>query len=694
MFNLHITEIINLIIHYNQINKERVMKKLVTVLLFLTLASNFAFSQIQYGFSSGTTTYTGLTGGNQFTWTMGTTPGDEGYTAPVLIGFPFTYMGEAQDTFQVTTNGVFRFGNNLASASLTNALNGTTRKVVAGFWDDMTAVDSSQITYQVSGSSPFRVLTVEFKQLKAPYNNSVPNVQFQVKLYESFNMIEIVYGSSVAPDADKFITASIGISNSRPILTANQATGQFLSVNPAGTPGNRVWHQSMGAEFNGIGFLPESGTVIRFTPVLTPSPLSGNFSVGGAAAVFPTISEAAMALNYAGVSGPVTLTISPGVYDDVFHLIDVAGTSSTNTITLKSSGTVVLSPRNGSYSTTAPGAGSGDAIIRLEGSQYVTIEGLQLVDNLNNLTTRTKFNMGVLMRNAVYPVSGVAKFVGAKYNTIKNVLIDLNAMNGQPNAGAVGIRLGTQGTNTADTLGANSYNTIQNCIIEDFWRAAVQMYGFAGVTNPDRGNRIIGTDGNFCEFRNVNVNAGAAADIRTIEMNAENNPLIENVKIYNIKASVMVTNGVYGIRLNPANSATDHISGNVVIRNVSIEGIWSDGTTPTTSLAVGMDIQQLGLNSTLLIDKCSIKDIYSNGSTTGRAFGLQLNNGFATGANVTRIQNSYIYDLRAPRSTASGTATGPALHGMNLQATAGPVTYEVYYNTVLLDGNTAPAGAA
>lgn len=667
------------------------MKKLVTFLLFLAMASNFAFAQMQYNLTTASAAYADNSGGSLFTWTG--TP-DEGYSAPVLIGFPFTYAGVARDTFQVSTNGFLRFGPGLVSATTTNALNGTLRSILAPLWDDLKASDTAKITYLVTGIAPSRVLTIEWKLIHYPFNNVDPNANFMVKLYETTNVIEYVYGGFVVPTSATVPTASIGMSNSLPILSANQATGQFLSINIGGIAGARAYHQSMGEEFNGIPTIPDSGTVLRFTPT-TPVPMSGNYTVGGGGASFATLSAAAMALNRNGVSGQVTMTVNSGTYDDIFHLINVAGTSSNNTIKLTAgSGTVVLSPLNGSYSTISPGAASGDAFIRLEGAQYVTIEGLQLIDNLNNLTTRTKFNMGVLMRNAVYPVSGVPVFIGAKYNTIKNVFIDLNAMNGQPNAGAVGIRLGTQGTNTADTLGANSYNTIQNCIIEDFWRAAVQMYGFAGVTNPDRGNRIIGTDGNFCEFRNVNVNAGAAADIRTIEMNAENNPLIENVKIYNIKASVMVTNSVYGIRLNPANSATDHISGNVVIRNVSIEGIWSDGTTPTTSLAVGMDIQQMGLNSTLLIDKCSIKDIYSNGSTTGRAFGLQLNNGFATGANVTRIQNSYIYDLRAPRSTASGISTGPALHGMNLQATAGPVTYEVYYNTVLLDGNTAPAGAA
>lgn len=673
------------------------MKKLVTLILFFVVFGAVSFAQIQYNFSTGATTYTGLTEGTTFSWTMGTTFGDEGYTAPVLIGFPFSYMGETQDTFQISTNGFLRFGNNLASATLTNALNGTTRKVLSPFWDDMLLTDTAQVRYQVAGNAPNRVLTVEWKTLKAPYNNSVPNVEFQVKLYETTNVIEFVYGNSIAPDSAKFITASIGISNSLPILSANQATGQFYSVNPAGTAGNRVWHQTMGGEFNGIGFLPESGTVVRFTPASAPAPLSGNYTIGGAGASFATLSDAAMTLNKAGISGPVTMTVNSGVYDDVFHLIDVAGTSSTNTITLTTNGTVVLSPLNGSYSTTAPGAASGDAMIRLEGAQYVTIDGtngLHLIENTNNMTTRTKYNMGVLMRNSVYPVGGVATFKGARFNTIKNVLIDLNATANVANVGAIGIRLGTQGTNTTDTLGANSYNTIQNVIIEDFWRAAVQMYGFQGILNPDRGNRIIGVDGGFCEFRNVNITTGASNDVRTIEMNAEFNPQIENVKITNVKSSVNTTNSVYGIRLNPANSATDHISGNIVIKNVTIDGVWNEGAGTTTGLAVGMDIQQMGLNSTLLIDKCVVKNIYSNGSTTGRAFGLQLNNGFATGANVTTIQNSYIYDLRAPRSTASGTATGPAIHGMNLQATAGPITYNVYYNTVLLDGNTAPTLAA
>ncbi len=666
------------------------MKRLVTILLFLAMASSFAFAQIQYNMTTASATYSGNASGQQFTWTG--TP-DEGYTAPVLIGFPFTYDGIVRDTFQVTTNGILRFGSTLASATLTNALNGLTRSVVAPLWDDLKASDSSLITYQVTGSSPNRILTVEWKSIYFPYNNPDPNANFIVKLYETTNVIEFVYGSYTVQTSATATSASIGLSNSTTTLIANQATGQFLSINVAGVAGARAFHQSMGQEFNGISVLPDSGIVLRFTPQ-TPAPLSGSYTVGGVSANFATLSDAAMALNRNGVSGPVTMTVNSNVYDDVFHLINVAGTSSTNTITLVSGGTVVLSPRNGSYATAAPGAASGDAFIRLEGTQYVTIDGLHLMENLDNITTKTKFNMGVLNRNAVYPVAGLATFIGAKYNTFKNLMIDLNAMNGAANVGAIGIRFGTMGTNATDTLGANSYNTIQNCSIEDYWRAGIQMYGFHGLTNPDRGNKIIGANGVFTELKNVLLNSGTSNDSRSIELNAEYDITIENVKIMNIDHQVATTNQTYGIWGNPANSANDGLSGNVIIRNVTIDGLSSSNPLLTTGLTVAIGMNRLVTGSTLTIENCKISNVFNSGTTSGRAIGMLLNVGPVEGNVTAKLYNNNMYNLRAPLSTAATTVTGPPVQGMNVQASVGACTYEIFYNTILLDGNTAPGLAS
>ncbi|MBK7867107.1 MAG: hypothetical protein IPJ75_09020 [Ignavibacteriales bacterium] len=385
------------------------MKILVTILLFFTMASSIASAQIYYKLGRLDFPYGGNSAGQQFTWT-GTN--DEGYSAPVLIGFPFFYGGIARDTFQISTNGFLRFGGTLTNATFSNALNGLTRSVLAPLWDDLKASDSTLITYQVTGFPGDRVLSIEWKMMHFPNNNVDPNLTFSIRLYETYNTIQFAYGGHVLPTSTTIPTASIGISNSNTILTANQATGQFLSVNVAGVLGNRVFHQSMGEEFNGIGVVPDSGISLVFSPE-NLIPLSGAYTVGGVGASFKTLSDAAMELNRNGISGPVTLTVNSGTYDDIFHLINVAGTSSTNTITLTTNGTVVLSPRNGSYSTTAPGAASGDAFIRLEGTQFVTIDGtngLHLMENLDNITTRTKFNMGVLMRNAVAPVGGVPCF--------------------------------------------------------------------------------------------------------------------------------------------------------------------------------------------------------------------------------------------------------------------------------------------
>ena len=105
----------------------------------------------------------------------------------------------------------------------------------------------------------------------------------------------------------------------------------------------------MGYPFYGIKYPTPDNTVFTFTPV-TPSAIAGGtYTVGGSSPTYNTLSEAAMALNINGISGPVILNVRPGTYDDIFHLINVAGTSSTNTITLKEeSGAVTMMPLNGS----------------------------------------------------------------------------------------------------------------------------------------------------------------------------------------------------------------------------------------------------------------------------------------------------------------------------------------------------------
>ena len=351
------------------------------------------------------------------------------------------------------------------------------RRIIAPFWDDLDAANTANVTYQLTGTTPNQVLTVEWLDHEWPYNNPTANVSFQLKLYEVDGKIEFNYGSFAAPTSATAVSASIGLCDNTVINTANQASGTFLSIKLSGDAGNRVYHKSMGQEFNLNSQLNivDANTLFTFMPASLIPLAAGIYTVGGASPSFATLSDAAIALNTQGIAGAVTFDVRAGTYDDVFHLVDVAGTSLTSKITVKKeSGDVIISPRFGQLSTTAPGSQAGDAMFRLEGTSWVIIDGFKFLDNALNTTTTLKFNMGILLRNFIVNSTTVTN-KGARNNIIKNVHIDLEAMQSAANVGAIGIRFGTAGTVSTDPLAANSYNTIQDVVIEDFWRAGIEF---------------------------------------------------------------------------------------------------------------------------------------------------------------------------------------------------------------------------
>ncbi|MDY0081398.1 MAG: hypothetical protein RBR95_12490, partial [Ignavibacteriaceae bacterium] len=142
-------------------------------------------TKLNYVLTSSTASWEYLSGASTFTWN-GTSPyNDEGYSTAENIGFSFYYCGTEYTQFQVSTNGFIRFGSDLASATVTDALNGALRKVIAPLWHDLAVVDvATDVTYKLSGTTPNQVLTVEWKNVKWNYAAAAPNAEFQLKLYE------------------------------------------------------------------------------------------------------------------------------------------------------------------------------------------------------------------------------------------------------------------------------------------------------------------------------------------------------------------------------------------------------------------------------------------------------------------------------------------------------------------------------
>lgn len=183
-----------------------------------------------------------------------TATADDSVSGSLTIGFPFNYGGTTYNNFRVSSNGLLTFnatgnsgtGNDLATTTA------TFRPGIAPLWDDIQC--TSGITYQVSGSSPNRVLTIQWLNMEWNYQSVTPVISFQVKLYETSNDIELLYrqeSTAYTPGATG--GATIGLMGT---TSSNYVSLQDVSANPV---------LSTSSSFNAITTKPATGQVYRFT---------------------------------------------------------------------------------------------------------------------------------------------------------------------------------------------------------------------------------------------------------------------------------------------------------------------------------------------------------------------------------------------------------------------------------------------
>lgn len=215
-----------------------------------------------YTFAASSGTYTPLSGGTD----VDAIEADSQISSDLPIGFTFNFDGNDYTTFRASSNGIISFGTSTSSQT-TNDLDGvgaTARPLIAPLWDDNdgSATGGSQASYLLSGTAPNRVLTFEWLNWEWKYNSSDPVLSFQVKLYETSNVVEFVYsdaGGAVASGS-----ASIGLSG----------ISDFLSLDGTGTSPN----VSSTTETSSISTKPAEGQTYTFTPpsCLAPNSLSAS----------------------------------------------------------------------------------------------------------------------------------------------------------------------------------------------------------------------------------------------------------------------------------------------------------------------------------------------------------------------------------------------------------------------------------
>ena len=198
------------------------------------------------------------------------------------------------------------------------------------------------------------------------------------------------------------------------------------------------------------------------TYVLKPS-LSGVFTVGGAGADYASPAAAATDVTNYGVCGPVVLKIAPGTYTGRVLLGDIAGVSSTNTITFVGSGI-------GSTILTASGNTTTDwSTIYLNGSDYVGFRDMTIRG------TGATNSLGVHLTNK------------ADYNRFDNLRFEMNATATGASVWAIaGSGSATSVTGAGD---ACNYTWIDSITVTGGY-GGVSIYGTGTTTAHSFGNKV------------------------------------------------------------------------------------------------------------------------------------------------------------------------------------------------------------
>jgi uncharacterized protein YjdB len=237
------------------------MKRVYLILSFLFLClSGYAQTAASYGFTALSGPFASIAA----TGTPIPTLSDDDFTEPgIPIGFSFNYCGVSYTDLSACSNGWISLTNS-SSIEWDNF-----EAFIDGpgwlmpFWDDNTGLFLGNAYYTTTGVAPNRIFTLEWNSFESI--SGLGDITFQIKLYETTNVIDFHYGTSSLI----FTDATIGISND------NVSDWQTLSDESAApTP-------LLAPTFETFIFgAPADGQIYRWTPTCSlPAPIAGTLTI-------------------------------------------------------------------------------------------------------------------------------------------------------------------------------------------------------------------------------------------------------------------------------------------------------------------------------------------------------------------------------------------------------------------------------
>jgi hypothetical protein len=352
--------------------------------------------------------------------------------------------------------------------------------------------------------------------------------------------------------------------------------------------------------------------------ILHAQPLTGTRTVGGFSPNYLTISAAINDLNINGVGpGGVIFEVAAGHTETASGILITTNTSSsTSPIVIRKSGVGA----NPLITATAGTSTTLDFVIGLLGTDFVTIEEINILDpTANNTNTlRMEFGIALFKQNTTNGCNNV---------TIKGCTISMQ----RTNTASRGIQIcnHTNTATTALTISApsgihNNINIIDNSIISAY--TGIFQIGSTSTLYFDDSLTISGNT-----IRDIGSTTTAAYGIYHINY--------RNVNIYNndIRGSASQNAICYGIFTTTATGANILVRRNFVRLNPS----------NTTTAAAGIYNTGGAVSGMVTIDSNIVDSCMFNSATTGAFYGIWHN---STAINV-RINNNQITRNRRTATT-------------------------------------------
>ena len=223
----------------------------------------------QYNFSTSTTgSLDDMTGATSLVGSGTIISGynDDKASAVINIGFSFPYLGANYTQFSVNSNGQIRLGSTAIAGTQTSTSSGVSLIVpISGDNSSGFSGDTDPVSYLTTGSTPNRILKIQWKNFQIPYNSSgtiAGNVQ--VWIHES-GKIDFIYGS-MYNNSSSSATRSIFLSSSNTSTTVGSVA---VASTPTFTISSTLTSNSFSASSN-ISNLYSANNTSRRTFTWTP----------------------------------------------------------------------------------------------------------------------------------------------------------------------------------------------------------------------------------------------------------------------------------------------------------------------------------------------------------------------------------------------------------------------------------------